>query len=159
MSHEIRTPMNAVLGFAQLGLRHSLPDKPRDYFRKISTAGQSLLSIINDILDFSKIEAGRLAIESLPFSLRELLSQVRELLAAKAAEHNLAFSIDIATRRADRLLGDALRLNQVLVNLIGNALKFTHRGFVEAHVRRVPARRPMTNPSRSNFPFAIRASA
>ncbi len=139
MSHEIRTPMNAVLGFAQLGLRHSLPEKPRDYFRKISTAGQSLLSIINDILDFSKIEAGRLTIESLPFSLRELLSQVRELLAAKAAEHTLAFSIDIAPDVADRLIGDALRLNQVLVNLIGNALKFTHRGFVEAHVRRMPA--------------------
>jgi len=152
MSHEIRTPMNAVLGFAQLGLRKPAPDKTADYFGKISSAGQNLLGIINDILDFSKIEAGKLTIEAVPFALRDILEQIRNLFALRAAEHRLKFRVDADADVPDRLIGDPLRLSQVLVNLVGNAMKFTRSGSVELIVSGA------TNDNTARLHFAVRDS-
>ena len=139
MSHEIRTPMNAVLGFAQLGLRKPEPDKTGDYFRKITSAGHNLLGIINDILDFSKIEAGKLTIEAVPFAMGEILEQIRNLFTLRAAEHRLTFHVDADADVPANLIGDPLRLSQVLVNLVGNAMKFTRSGLVELRVRTAAA--------------------
>ncbi len=134
MSHEIRTPMNAIMGFSQLGERLDLDPKPRDYFRKIATASRSLLGIINDILDFSKVEAGRLELEAIPFSLSQVMANVRDLFAQTAAEKGIELSVQIREGTPDRLVGDPLRLGQVLINLTSNALKFTPHGKVEIRV-------------------------
>ncbi len=134
ISHEIRTPMNAILGFAGLGSHLDLQPKPLDYFRKIGRAGQNLLSIINDLLDFSKIEAGMLELESLPFELPDVLDQVGDLFAWRAAEKNLELLIWAAPDVPPALVGDPQRLGQVLINLVGNALKFTASGFVQLSV-------------------------
>ena len=135
MSHEIRTPMNAILGFSHLALRTDLTAKQRDYVLKIKAASTSLLGLINDILDFSKIEAGKLALETTPFSLRTSLETVRSLVALPALEKgvDLQFVIDPAT--PDGLIGDPLRLNQIVINLVSNAIKFTATGEVVLSVR------------------------
>jgi signal transduction histidine kinase/CheY-like chemotaxis protein/HPt (histidine-containing phosphotransfer) domain-containing protein len=137
MSHEIRTPMNAVLGFAGLGLRLGLSAKAHDYFRKINNAGQNLLNILNDILDFSKIEAGKLALETVPFALSDVLSHVTDLFTLKASEKNLEFVVGTAPGVSDHFVGDPLRLGQVLLNLVNNAIKFTQAGFVQLYVEHV----------------------
>jgi signal transduction histidine kinase/CheY-like chemotaxis protein/ligand-binding sensor domain-containing protein/HPt (histidine-containing phosphotransfer) domain-containing protein len=134
ISHEIRTPMNAILGFAGLGTHLDLPAQPLDYFRKISRAGQSLLQIINDVLDFSKIESGKLELEALPFDLPDTLNQIADLFAWRAAERGLELVIWAAPEVPSNLLGDPLRLGQILVNLVGNALKFTASGHIEVRV-------------------------
>ena len=134
ISHEIRTPMNAILGFAGLGTHLDLPAQPLDYFRKISRAGQSLLQIINDVLDFSKIESGKLELEALPFDLPDTLNQIADLFAWRAAERGLELVIGAAPEVPCNLLGDPLRLGQILVNLVGNALKFTARGHIALRV-------------------------
>ncbi|NYE60187.1 signal transduction histidine kinase/ligand-binding sensor domain-containing protein/DNA-binding response OmpR family regulator/HPt (histidine-containing phosphotransfer) domain-containing protein [Duganella sp. 1224] len=134
ISHEIRTPMNAILGFAGLGTHLDLPPQPLDYFRKISRAGQSLLQIINDVLDFSKIESGKLELEALPFDLPDTLNQIADLFAWRAAERGLELVIGAAPDVPNNLLGDPLRLGQILVNLVGNALKFTASGHIELRV-------------------------
>ncbi len=134
MSHEIRTPMNAVLGFAGLGLRLNVSTKAHDYFRKINNAGQNLLNILNDILDFSKIEAGKMALETVPFTLSDVLAQVTDLFALKASEKNLEFVVGTAPDVSDDFVGDPLRLGQVLINLVNNAIKFTRAGFVQLYV-------------------------
>jgi signal transduction histidine kinase/ligand-binding sensor domain-containing protein/ActR/RegA family two-component response regulator len=134
MSHEIRTPMNAVLGFAQLGLRQPLSPKTLTYLDKIANAGKNLLGIINDILDFSKIESGRLVLERVPFDVRRTLDEVRDLFSVKATEQRLEFSITCEPDVPAQLLGDPLRLSQVLINLVGNALKFTRAGFVRVNI-------------------------
>ncbi|SDF77738.1 Signal transduction histidine kinase [Duganella sp. OV458] len=134
ISHEIRTPMNAILGFAGLGTHLDLPAQPLDYFRKISRAGQSLLQIINDVLDFSKIESGKLELEALPFDLPDTLNQIADLFAWRTAERGLELVIGAAPDVPHNLLGDPLRLGQILVNLVGNALKFTARGHIELRV-------------------------
>jgi signal transduction histidine kinase/CheY-like chemotaxis protein/ligand-binding sensor domain-containing protein len=134
ISHEIRTPMNAILGFAGLGTHLDLPAQPLDYFRKISRAGQSLLQIINDVLDFSKIESGKLELEALPFDLPDTLNQIADLFAWRAAERGLELVIGAAPEVPGNLLGDPLRLGQILVNLVGNALKFTARGHIALRV-------------------------
>ena len=134
MSHEIRTPMNAVLGFAQLGLRQPLSPKTLTYLDKIANAGKNLLGIINDILDFSKIESGRLVLEHAPFDIQQALDQVRDLFSVKATEQRIEFSVACDSDVPNPLLGDPLRLSQVLINLVGNALKFTRAGFVRASV-------------------------
>ncbi|NGZ87182.1 response regulator [Duganella aceris] len=138
ISHEIRTPMNAILGFAGLGTHLDLPSQPLDYFRKIGRAGQSLLEIINDVLDFSKIESGKLELEALPFDLPDTLNQIADLFAWRAAERGLELVIWAAPDVPTNLLGDPLRLSQILVNLVGNALKFTARGHIELRVERDP---------------------
>ncbi|MEO5935278.1 MAG: response regulator [Duganella sp.] len=142
ISHEIRTPMNAILGFAGLGTHLDLPPQPLDYFRKIGRAGQSLLEIINDVLDFSKIESGKLELEALPFDLPDTLNQLADLFSWRAAERGLELVIWAAPDVPSNLLGDPLRLSQILVNLVGNALKFTARGHIELRVERAPERDP-----------------
>ena len=128
MSHEIRTPINAVLGFAYLCLRLDLPPRQHGYLVKIQSASESLLGIVNDILDISKMEAGKLTMESVAFSLDDVLQRVTSLFTLKAREKNLELVIAALPGVPDRLLGDPLRLGQVLINLLGNAIKFTERG-------------------------------
>ncbi len=134
MSHEIRTPINAVLGFSDLCLRQELPERARDYVEKTHGAAKSLLGIINDILDFSKIEAGKLVIESVPFSLGEVLHDIANLFSQKAREKGVELVIGAQPEVPDRLVGDPLRLTQILTNLTGNALKFTAHGGIELTV-------------------------
>ena len=128
MSHEIRTPMNAVIGMAYLALRTELNKKQRDYVEKIHRAANSLLGLINDILDFSKIEAGKLDIEKIDFSLNDVINNVMTVTSQRANEKGLQYVMDIAPSVPDSLVGDPLRLGQVLINLISNAIKFTATG-------------------------------
>jgi two-component system sensor histidine kinase/response regulator len=128
MSHEIRTPMNAVIGLAYLCLRTDLSAKQRDYVGKIHNAGTSLLSIINDILDFSKIEAGKLNIENVTFEIDSVMSNISTMVAQKIQDKDLELLFNISPDIPHILLGDPLRLGQVLINLLGNAVKFTERG-------------------------------
>jgi two-component system sensor histidine kinase/response regulator len=135
MSHEIRTPMNAILGFCHLALRTELTPKQQDYVSKIRGASTSLLGLINDILDFSKIEAGKLSLEQIHFNLRTALESTFNIAAVKAAEKGIAIHLDIDTNVPATLLGDALRLSQVVLNLVSNAIKFTERGTVTVAIR------------------------
>jgi two-component system sensor histidine kinase/response regulator len=128
MSHEIRTPMNAVIGLAHLCLKTDLSAKQRDYVGKIHNAGTSLLSIINDILDFSKIEAGKLDIENVTFEMDSMMSNISTMVAQKIQDKDLELLFNISPDIPPVLLGDPLRLGQVLINLLGNAVKFTERG-------------------------------
>ena len=128
MSHEIRTPMSAVLGMAYLALRTEMTPKQHDYISKIHRAALSLLGIINDILDFSKIEAGRLELEAIPFLLDDVLAHVSSVTAQRAADKQLEYVIDVAPGVPRYLVGDPLRLGQVLINLVNNAVKFTPAG-------------------------------
>ena len=130
MSHEIRTPMNAVIGMAYLALKTPLSEKQRDYVNKIHNAGTSLLGVINDILDFSKIEAGRLDIEAVDFRLDDVIASVTSITAQKAQDKGLEFLAEVADSVPQNLVGDPLRLGQVIANLINNAIKFTEQGEV-----------------------------
>ena len=134
MSHEIRTPMNAILGLTQLLERETLTADQRDMLRKISTAGDNLLHIINDILDFSKIEAGQLKVETYPFNLCSILNDLDSVLGVTAREKGLTLTLRGCTELSGDLIGDPLRIKQVLINLVGNAIKFTERGLVEITV-------------------------
>ncbi|WP_051241688.1 hybrid sensor histidine kinase/response regulator [Azohydromonas australica] len=135
MSHEIRTPMNAVLGLVYLLEREELSAAARTLVRKVHNAGRMLLGIINDVLDYSKIEAGRLELEDAPFELADVLDNLSTVMAATAGAKNLELVIHPPPRGVDHLRGDALRLEQVLVNLTGNAIKFTDRGHVDVDIR------------------------
>ena len=130
MSHEIRTPMNAVIGLAYLTLKTDLTPKQLDYLQKIQRSSYALLEIINDILDFSKIEADRLELEQIPFSLEQMQERIATMMTLKAEEKGLKlfFRLDPATPH--RLIGDPLRLGQILLNLVSNAIKFTEQGKV-----------------------------
>lgn len=134
MSHELRTPMNAVLGLVYLLQQADLSIKQRDYVNKIVEASKLLLRIINDILDFSKIEAGKLELEHVAFSLTQLIDTVSSIISPKCFEKGLPFYVDILSDVPDLVKGDPLRLQQILVNLIGNAVKFTHQGHIRLDV-------------------------
>lgn len=148
MSHEIRTPMNAVLGLAQVLEREPLAPNQRDMVERIRIAGQSLLAILNDVLDLSKIEAGQLRIEPRPFDLAPLLANVDSLMGQAARSKGLALGIEVPAVSPGVLIGDRMRLEQVLFNLTGNAIKFTEAGEV---VLRVEARESGDNTLRLRF--------
>jgi len=130
MSHEIRTPMNGVIGMTELLQEQALSDEQRNMVGIVRSCGEQLLSIINDILDFSKIDAGKLALEHIPIDMRELVEKVAYVLAPRCAEQGIELIVDVPAQAPVRVLGDPLRVTQVLMNLAGNAVKFTRAGEV-----------------------------
>lgn len=135
MSHEIRTPLNAIIGMSHLALKSGLDARQSGYVVRIQQAGQHLLGVINDILDFSKIEAGKLVVERNPFALDRMLEGVADVVGFKAAAKGLELVLDVAPDVPQHLVGDALRLGQILINFANNAVKFTERGEIHLLVR------------------------
>ncbi|MBI1891455.1 MAG: response regulator [Burkholderiales bacterium] len=140
MSHEIRTPMNAVLGVVSLLEKSSLSNDQRKYLDMIRVAGQSLLMILNDVLDFSKIEAGRMELSSVPFDLDDILKELSAIMMVSAADKDLELAIGVEQNVPRAFIGDALRLRQILINVVGNALKFTQYGEVTVRIELVERR-------------------
>ncbi|MBF0294992.1 MAG: response regulator [Magnetococcales bacterium] len=130
MSHEIRTPMNAVLGFAELALKADLPPRVRDYLEKIDNASHSLMGVISDLLDFSKLEAGQMLLDPVPFDLQPLMERLADLFSQQVADKRIELVFLLGNAPDCVLFGDVIRLEQVLINLIRNAVKFTERGTI-----------------------------
>ncbi|GAC1313313.1 MAG: hypothetical protein NVSMB21_24460 [Vulcanimicrobiaceae bacterium] len=140
MSHEIRTPMNGIIGLAHLALKTDLTPKQRQYLLKLQTSASSLLGIINDVLDFSKIEAGKLELEAISFDLNAVLDSVADVANLRAHEKGIAFEISVDADVPTELVGDPLRIGQILLNFVSNAMKFTECGAVSIAVRVVERR-------------------
>jgi nitrogen-specific signal transduction histidine kinase len=151
MSHEIRTPMNVIIGLSRLALELDPTPTLHGYLTKLQGAAKGLLTILNDILDFSKVEAGRLELDSTAFLLPDVLQQVTDLFGERAREKGLALTLEVAPDVPAWLIGDPLRLGQVLTNLVGNALKFTTSGAVRIQVERLG-----DEPGFARLRFAVR---
>ncbi|WP_286234887.1 two-component sensor histidine kinase BarA [Thalassotalea sediminis] len=134
MSHELRTPLNGVIGFTRQVLKTPLSDTQRDYLQTIERSAANLLAIINDILDFSKLDAGKMVIEKIPFSMRETVEETIVLLAPSAHSKNIELSLRVVPNLPDSLIGDAMRIKQILINLANNAIKFTDKGSVNIDI-------------------------
>ncbi|MEO1094370.1 MAG: PAS domain S-box protein [Cyanobacteria bacterium J06638_28] len=158
MSHEIRTPMNGVIGMVDLLLSTSLTAKQKEYTETIYRCGNSLLTIINDILDFSKIESGCLELEKYPFQLRDCLEKVLEIFAKTVSDKGLKLTCQIDPSCPNQLLGDEIRLRQILVNLVGNAVKFTEQGEVNVTVRCCAQNQKINRQSQIQLSFDIKDS-
>jgi PAS domain S-box-containing protein len=130
ISHELRTPMNAIMGMTELALDEELNERVRDYLQTAHESADVLLRLLNEILDFSRLESGRFVLESAPFSLRATMEETVKTLSLHASEKGLELALDLPDNTPDDLMGDALRLRQILMNLIGNAIKFTEQGEV-----------------------------
>ncbi|MBU2869607.1 two-component sensor histidine kinase BarA [Colwellia sp. E2M01] len=134
MSHELRTPLNGVIGFTRQVLKTPLTENQRDYLQTIDRSANNLLTIINDILDFSKLDAGKMVIENIPFSFRESIEETLKLLAPSAHKKNIELSINLPEEIPDSLIGDTMRIKQIITNLTSNAIKFTPQGSVSIDI-------------------------
>ncbi|MBF0383214.1 MAG: response regulator [Magnetococcales bacterium] len=145
MSHEIRTPMNAIMGLTDLALKSDITPKVHDYLSKVSKSSQSLLRIINDILDYSKIDSGKLEMEAVDFHIRETFDHIADLFRLQSSEKNIELIMKISKECRYLLNGDSLRLEQILMNLVGNAIKFTQEGYIQVAVKTVEANMEANN--------------
>ena len=136
MSHELRTPMNGILGASELLTALVKTAEQQQYVALIHRSGKTLLALLNDLLDFSKIEAGKMALEHTSYPLRDMVAHLQHLLEIRAKEKGLAFTINISADIAPYLLGDEIRTQQMLLNLLGNAIKFTEAGAITLTIKR-----------------------